>query len=144
VAHEEMSPSIRADFEEAASIVAKSPRGAAALLRLCIQKLAVELGEKGHNINGDIRSLVEKGKISPAIQRALDVVRVVGNNAVHPGSIDFDDNQTVATNLFGLVNLIVEAAIATPKHIKSMYETVVPEGVREAIERQDEAKRDEQ
>jgi hypothetical protein len=140
VPHDDMSPEIRSDFEEAAAIVVKSPRGAAALLRLCIQKLIVELGQPGDNLNTDIRSLVEQGKISGAIQQALDVVRVVGNNAVHPGTIDFNDDKTVAINLFGLVNLIVEAAIATPKHIKAMYEAVVPETVRKAIKKQDEPK----
>jgi hypothetical protein len=139
VPHDDMSREVRRDFEEAASIVAKSPRGAAALLRLCIQKLVVEIGESGENLNADIRSLVEQAKISGAIQQALDVVRVVGNNAVHPGTINFNDDKTVATNLFGLVNLIVEAAIATPKHVKAIYEAVVPESVRKAIEKQDES-----
>jgi uncharacterized protein DUF4145 len=118
---------VRVDFDEAASIVSKSPRGAAALLRLCVQKLVIELGEKGENLNYDIGNLVKQGKVSTAIQQALDVVRVVGNNAVHPGTIDFDDSRTTATNLFGLVSLIVETAIAAPKHIHTLYETIVPE-----------------
>ena len=139
VPHEEMSPAVRGDFEEAASIVTKSPRGAAALLRLCVQKLVKELGEPGENLNHDIGSLVKKGKVSKAIQQALDVVRVVGNNAVHPGTINFDDDKTTATNLFGLVNLIVETAIAAPKHVQMMYETVVPETVRTAIEKRDKS-----
>jgi hypothetical protein len=39
--NEDMPPDARADFEEAASIVDASPRGAAALLRLSIQKLCI-------------------------------------------------------------------------------------------------------
>ena len=140
IAHIEMPKGALGDFNEAAAIVDKSPRGAAALLRLCIQEIVIELGQEGDNLNQDIRRLVEQGKISPAIQQALDVVRVVGNNAVHPGAINFDDDKTVATNLFGLVNVIVEAAIATPKHIAAMYEAVVPESTRAAIEKRDATK----
>src|SRR5262249_7562540 len=73
-----------ADFEEAREIVDASPRGAAALLRLSIEKLCGHLGEKGKKIDEAIASLVRKG-LNPLVQKALDIVRVVGNEAVHPG-----------------------------------------------------------
>ena len=127
------------DYEEASSILNLSPRGAAALLRLAIQKLCRFLGEKGENINEDIASLVKKG-LSPIIQKALDVVRVVGNEAVHPGRLDLRDDMDTASKLFRLVNLIAEQMISHPKHVKDMYEGLVPESKKKEIERRDSKK----
>ena len=54
----EMPAEIKTDYEEAAGILTRSPRGAAALLRLAIQKLCVHLGGDGKNVNNDIQGLV--------------------------------------------------------------------------------------
>jgi hypothetical protein len=136
--NEDMPDDVRLDFNEAAAIVDNSPRGAAALLRLSIQKLMPHLGLKGKNINDDIGELVKRG-LDGRIQQALDVVRVVGNNAVHPGQIDLQDDKATAIKLFGLVNLIVEAMIATPKHIEKMYGELPPSAL-EAIKKRDDKK----
>ncbi len=127
---------IASDYNEARNVLPISPRGAAALLRLCIQKLCAALGEKGENINEDIKSLVAKG-LSPQIQQSLDIVRVVGNNAVHPGQLDLKDDHETASKLFGLINLIVEVMITQPKHIKAMYDAVVPSSLQAAIQKRD-------
>ncbi len=136
--HEEMSEELKKDFEEAISIVNKSPRGAAALLRLVVQKLMKEVGEKGDNINQDISNLVKKG-LHPHIQQALDYCRVVGNNAVHPGEIKLDDSPEIANTLFEMINLIIEELIARPKRAQELFANL-PEGARKAIEKRDQPK----
>jgi hypothetical protein len=119
-------------FEEAREIVGASPKGAAALLRLCVQHLCKELGETGKQIDKDIASLVSKG-LNPLVQQALDIVRVVGNEAVHPGEIDFKDNKEIAIKLFGLVNLICDQMITHPKQVKELY-VDLPKDKLEGIE----------
>lgn len=126
---------IKADFEEARKVINASPRGAAALLRLCIQKLCAFLGEPGKDINTDIASLVRKG-LNPHIQKSLDVVRVIGNEAVHPGTIDLKDNPDIAIHLCKLVNFIAEAMITQPKQIDELYASLPP-GKLQGIEQRD-------
>jgi hypothetical protein len=52
--HEDMPGDVRDDFNEAALIVDQSPRGAAALLRLAIQKLMPHLKQKGKDLNAEM------------------------------------------------------------------------------------------
>ena len=133
--HEDMPEDVKADYIESRNICTLSSRGAAALLRLAIQKLCKHLGESGENINADIGSMVKKG-LPVQIQQALDVVRVTGNNAVHPGELRVEDNPEIATALFGLINLIVDNRIAEPKRIEALY-TALPEGARRGIDKRD-------
>jgi hypothetical protein len=131
----DMPEEIRRDFEEARSIVNSSPRGAAALLRLCVQKLCKELGEKGKNIDQDIASLVKKG-LNPLIQKSLDIVRVIGNESVHPGAIDMKDDRETALRLFGLINSIIDQMISHPKKVEELY-ALIPQDKRDSIDKRD-------
>ena len=130
----EMPESVRKLYLEAASISNKSPKGAAALLRLSIQLLCKELGEKGENINNDIKELVKKG-LPVIVQQSLDIVRVTGNDAVHPGQIDTDDINVV-NKLFELINVIIEYMIALPKQVSGLYSSL-PQDKLDGIQKRD-------
>jgi hypothetical protein len=134
----DMPADVRLDFDEASAIVDSSPRGAAALLRLAIQKLMLHLKQDGNNLNENIGNLVAAG-LDPKIQKALDLVRVVGNNAVHPGILDLKDNKPTAVKLFGLVNIIIETTISREKHINELFETVVPDTAKAKIQKRDKS-----
>lgn len=133
---EDMPEDVKKDYEEAAQIFAKSPRGAAALMRLGLQKLCIHLGEEGKNINADIRSLVKKKKLSGKAIKVADTLRITGNNAVHPGQISDEDFDSLAGNMFSLLNAIVEETITNPKRWNNSYEQL-PENARNAAEAQD-------
>jgi len=134
-ANPDLGEDILADYNEAKSIVDKSPRGAAALLRLALQKLCLQLGEKGKDLNDDIGNLVKKG-LPVKIQQALDLVRVVGNNAVHPGQIDLKDDRETASRLFELINLTAEVMITQPTQVEKMYASL-PRTSKEQIAKRD-------
>lgn len=137
--NEDMPKTVEEIYLEARSVYPHSKRAAVALLRLAVQVLCKELGEEGKNINEDIRNLVSKG-LPVQIQQALDSIRVIGNNAVHPGEINVNEDD-VAGTLFSILNLIVEYLITQPKKISEIYGNL-PQGALEGVERRDGKKPD--
>ncbi|MEO5707657.1 MAG: DUF4145 domain-containing protein [Alteraurantiacibacter sp.] len=135
-AHADFPEDIRIDYEEARQIHNLSPRASAALLRLCLQKLCKHLGASGENINNDIQFLYGEYGLGRRVRDSMDILRVVGNNAVHPGEIDFQDNTEVSLGLFRIINFIIDKSISEPAHIDSIF-SQLPEGAREAIVRRD-------
>lgn len=134
----DMPDDVKADYEEAGEIVGVSPRGAAALLRLAIERLTPHLKAEGRDLNAQIGNLVTRGLL-PTVQQSLDAVRVIGNNAVHPGQINIGDDQDIALSLFSLLNVIVEQMITVPNTVQSIFEDL-PESSRQQIERRDTAR----
>jgi hypothetical protein len=104
-----------------------------------VQELCVHLGYPGKNLNSDIGKMVRAG-LDEDIQQALDIVRVTGNNAVHPGQISFSDGTVEVEALFNLINDITEDLITRPARRKAHYATL-PEDARKAIEQRDAAAR---
>ena len=133
--HPDLPADIRCDYEEASTIAGDSPRGAAALLRLAIEKLCRHLAGSDKSLNDSIKSLVRKG-LDKEIQEAMDIVRVIGNHAVHPGQIDLQDKPDTAETLFHLVNLVVEVMISRQRQIAELFETL-PQSERTKIARRD-------
>lgn len=134
--NEDLEENIKLDYNEAANIVEKSPRAAAAILRLAIEKLCrKQLGEKGKDLDECIGILVKKG-LPIKIKEALDVVRVIGNESVHPGEINLNDNKDIAYKLFELVNLIAQDRITQPKEISKLHDSL-PKKKLESISKRD-------
>ncbi len=133
--NKDLAEDIQADYREAASVLGDSPRSAAAILRLALQKLCKQLGEKGKNINDDIAELVKKG-LNPTIQKSLDSLRITGNNALHPGELDLTEDSDRVFKLFRLINFIAEKMITEPNEINSFYDGL-PEAAKEAVEERD-------
>lgn len=131
----DMPSNVREVFDEASLILDDSPRASAALSRLAIELLMGELKAEGKNLNNKIGDLVSKG-LPVTIQRALDAVRVIGNNAVHPGEIDMSDNKDKAVTLLKFINIIVENQITQPRLISEAYSSL-PEGTIKGIEQRD-------
>ena len=132
-ANNDLPDSVKVVYDEASDSANQSPRAACALLRLAIETLLKELGETG-SINDGVQNLVKKG-LDVRVQQSLDIVRVTGNNAVHPGEIVFDDTTNVHT-LFQLINIIAEVLITQPKQIQATFNNL-PEGARKAIKKRD-------
>lgn len=134
-ANEDMPEDVKKIYDEACLVLKASPRSSAALSRLAIEKLVDHLEAEGSNLNSKIADLVSKG-LPVQIQKMLDSVRVIGNNAVHPGEIDLSDNAQLASSLLKFINLIVENQISQPKKINEIYDNL-PESNLESIERRD-------
>lgn len=118
--HAAMPEDIKQDYEEARDIVARSSRGAAALLRLATEKLVNELQPGSANLNDKIGSLVKKG-LAVEVQQALDTLRVIGNEGVHPGQIDLRDDAATAGALFNVLNFVVDQMIDQPRKRAALF-----------------------
>lgn len=140
----DMPEKVRGIYEEASLVLGDSPRASCALLRLALQELMIYLRDnhgdygdlKGKKIDEDIGILVKNHTLPAKIQKALDSVRIIGNNAVHPKELDINDNPDIAETLFKMINLIVKAMITEGKEVDELF-AKTPQGARDAIAKRD-------
>ena len=133
----DMPNDIQQIYLEAAKVLKDSPRASAALSRLAIDQLTQQFSSES-SLDRRIADLVSKG-LSSKLQKAFDIVRIVGNNAVHPGEIDLKDNQEMAKSLLDLLNIITDNLITQPNQIDKFYNSL-PERQLKHIEKRDSKK----
>lgn len=134
--HQDMPKQCQDLYDEAKNIFNQSPRAAAALLRLCTERLVQVLtGKEKIALNTGIQELVKSG-LPEQIQKALDICRITGNDAVHPNEIG-DDNAEIAGQLFVLLNIIVDNQITQPKELDSFAKKVITPEKQKAIDKRD-------
>ncbi|MDT4892226.1 MAG: hypothetical protein QOE97_1261 [Pseudonocardiales bacterium] len=112
-----------------------SPRSAAALLRLALEQLVGIIETDGKTLNDKVGLLVRRG-LATHVQRAMDALRVFGNNGAHVGEIDLSDDRETVESLFAVLHMVVEHVITRQREIDALY-LRLPESARAAIERRD-------
>jgi len=137
----DMPKNVAPIYNEAASVIKLSPRSSVALLRLALQQLVDDLVDGSDNLDQKIGKLVKEG-LPKLIQQMLDSIRIIGNNAVHPGQIDFrnpKDSKDIAIALFTMINSIVQFEITDKNTLDHVY-SLIPEGQKEHIKQRDTKK----
>ncbi|MFC2754323.1 MAG: DUF4145 domain-containing protein [Candidatus Nanogingivalis sp.] len=124
-------------YMESAKILQDSPRASAALLRLALQEILNEVVKGGvkNNINKNIGILSKE--VDEDTWKAMDLIRIIGNNAVHPGEIQVEEENT--EYMYNLLNIIVQKTISNKKHIDDRFKRL-PKSIRESINRRSNKK----
>ena len=121
-------------YKESAQILSISPRASAALLRLALQEILNEVVEDGNknNINTNIGKLAKQ--VDGSTKKALDIIRVFGNNEAHPGEITIDEEPV--KHMYKLLNIVVQKLISDKKKVDELYEDL-PDTIKSSIENRD-------
>jgi len=118
-----MPDDVRQLYQEADSVFHDSPRSSAALLRLALQTLTTTvLGDKAKRTPKDnIDAIAKEEFASPTLIKALDIIRYNGNESVHPGEINLNENPNEVRYLFFLLNMICEVFFEQPARLEEFY-----------------------
>ena len=123
---EDMPKDVKEIYEEARGVVAESPRAAAALLRVALERLCTRLGENEGTLYQRIVNLKSKGLSESAIKN-LHTVRITANEGgSHAGQIDLTnkDGPDIVNKLFFIINRIIEKTITDPREEEKMFKSL--------------------
>jgi Domain of unknown function (DUF4145) len=126
--HKAMPEDVRDEYAEARAVAPRSPRAAAALLRLALAKLMSHVGQRGRFLTDGVKTLVQRGGIDPRVEQALEALRAVGDGALPPGQISLEDDEATVQALCGVLNLLVEELIEAPRRRDAVYAALPHEG----------------
>jgi len=132
---ENMPASVKKIYKDAAEIYPISAPAAAAMLRLALETLLKEEDFKGVNLNDAIAKAVEAG-VDDHVQKAMDSIRIIGNEGVHPGEIDLNDTPEIVSPLFVFINRLVYDLLTWPRKVSEVYDQL-PDSKITAIKKRD-------
>ena len=76
---------IAADYIEACTVLADSPKAAAALGRRCLQNLLRDTAKVKHgDLSSEIQQVIDSAKLPSGLHDSIDAIRNIGNFAAHP------------------------------------------------------------
>jgi hypothetical protein len=109
-------------YEEAAKIYTHSYRAAAALLRLATEFLVDEVEyATGHNLKAKIKCIAEKEGFDSDVVKALDVLRLNGNSAVHQSALYIDEDEEKIPFMFELLNFLSQQLFENKAQLNDFY-----------------------
>ena len=95
------------DVEEAAAILNKFPRGATALMRVCIQKLVPLLEDNGKALNQRVSSLVRKG-LEMEMQQSMEVLQVLQSDPLQLSQLESEADKEIALRFIDSLQAVLE------------------------------------
>ncbi len=114
-------------FNEAQSLMQLSPRSCCALLRLCVEEIVnyvgAEQGLKNFDPDWILARRIEALAIPEALTQQLTACRVIGNDAAHPGVLDFSERTAVKSLCFCRTLSIIFAPVLSDLLISRNWPT---------------------
>jgi hypothetical protein len=98
---------VEEDVEEAAAILEKFPRGAAALMRVCVQKLVPLLEDNGKALNQRVSSLVRKG-LEMEMQQSMEVLAVLRSDPAQLSQLESQADKETALRFLDSLQAVLE------------------------------------